>query len=240
MRKLMVALAMGLIVSGGVAQTIKVGKDNRTITVTGVGTASAEPELAGVHVGFKTYGATLGSAYKSASDMSNGIVKALTDAGVTKSEIESQSQSVQGLAEYELKNLPSSLKGMKYRATQSWIVKVPVKDAARILDVAIQAGAGESGQVDWLMKDSTLLERAAVAKASARVKALADEMASGLGVRLGVLVYATNESSEMVPMMRNQVRFSAGVVAQDAMAPLAIEAQRIERSVTVHATYAIE
>ena len=240
MKKILVAVVMLAVSVGLRSQTIKVGKDNRTVTVTGVGTASAEPELAGVHVGFKTYGATLGSAYKSASDMSNGIVKALMDAGVTKNEIESPSQSVQGLAEYELKNLPSSLKGMKYRATQSWIVKVPVKDAARILDVAIQAGAGDSGQVDWLMKDSTLLERAAVAKATARVRALAEEMAQGLGVKLGVLVYATNDV-----MAASQVQrvygYSANAVEVSAeTAPLAVEERRVERSATVHATYAIE
>ena len=239
MKKILAAVVMVAMAAGLQAQTIKVAKDNRTVTVTGVGTASAEPELAGVHVGFTTYGATLQGTYKSASDTSNGIVKALLDAGVTKSEIESQSQGVQRLAEYELKNLPASLKGMKYRATQSWVVKVPVKDAAKILDVAIQAGAGDSGQVDWLMKDSTLLERAAVAKATARVRALAEEMAGGLGVKLGVLVYATNESVEMVPRMRNQVQFSAMKMAQETE-PLEIEAQRIERSVTVHATYAIE
>jgi hypothetical protein len=61
-----------------------------------------------------TYGATLGNAYKTASDISNAIVKALMSAGATKSDIESQSQNFQALSEYELKN----------KQSQTWAARV--------------------------------------------------------------------------------------------------------------------
>ena len=105
------------------------------------------------------------------------MVKALIAAGAKKSEIQSQSQSVQALSEYEVKNLTSQHKGAKYRAGQSWTVRVEPSEVGKIIDAAVQAGANETGQVDWLMKDSTQLEREAVDRATARATALAEEMA---------------------------------------------------------------
>jgi uncharacterized protein YggE len=242
MLRISVSFLAVLILAGlqaGVAQTITVGKDNRTLEVSGVGTASAEPDVAKVHVGFSTYGATLPDAYKNTSDMSNAIVKALVGAGAAKTDIESQSQSVQALSEYELKNLPSSLKGMKYRAGQTWTVRVEPKNVAKTIDVAVQAGANRTGQVDWLMKDSTQLERDAVSLATVRTRALAAEMSSGLNVKLGPLLYATTEIQPPIGLMRNAMAYSAQVEV-NATPPLAIEAQRVERSVTVRAVFAIE
>lgn len=226
--------------AGAAGQTIKVAKDNRTLEVSGVGTASAEPDVAKVHVGFSIYGATLQEAYKDASDTSTAVIKALLAAGATKSGIESQSQSVRALAEYELKNLPSSLKGMKYQASQSWTVRVDPAEVPKIVDAAVQAGANETGQVDWLMKDSTQLERDAVARATARATALAEEMAVGLKVKLGALVYATIVTEPPVGPLRNSNGFTANAVLPNQPAPLSIEAQRVERSMTVTAVFAIE
>ena len=57
-----VALLAGVSVMVGLAaasaQTIKIDKSNRVIEVSGLGTASAEPDVAQVHV-VSTYGATL-------------------------------------------------------------------------------------------------------------------------------------------------------------------------------------
>jgi len=237
------AMALVLSVEIGAAQTIKVGKDNRTLEVSGLGTASAEPEVAKVHVGFINYGASLTEGYKNASDLSSAIIKALNANGATKNDIESQGQGIAALTEFELKNLTGPLKGMKYRVTQSWTVRVNPDQVAKTLDAAVQAGANNSGQVEWLMKDSTVLERQAVARATARARALAEEMASGMGVKLGPVVYVTTDAQpSVIPIsgrMSNLVAFAPGAVAPET-APLSIEAQRIERSVTVKAVYAIE
>lgn len=222
------------------AQSITIDKSNRVIEVSGLGTASAEPDVAQVHVGFTTYGATLSEAYKNGSDMSNEIVKALIAAGAKKSEIQSQSQSVQALSEYEVKNLTSQHKGMKYRAGQIWTVRVEPSEVGKIIDAAVQAGANETGQVDWLMKDSTQLEREAVDRATTRATALAEEMAAGLKVKLGSLIYATTVAQPIVLSGSIQNDFRANAVSVDQVQPLSIEAQRVERSVTVRAVFALE
>lgn len=232
-------IGMALAIGNVSAQTITIAKENRTLEVSGVGTASALPEIAKVHVGFITYGATLAEGYKSASDLSSTIMKALNGAGAAKTDIESQGQSINALNEYELKNLPAALRGMKYRVTQSWTVSSTPEQVAKVLDSAVQAGANQSGQIEWSMKDSTSLERQALSKATARTRALAEEMATGMGVKLGPLVYVTTEGQGQ-PVMPMARAYSMAAKVADASAPLEIEAQRIERSVTVRAVFSIE
>jgi uncharacterized protein YggE len=184
----------------------------------------------------------LKDGYKKASDLSSAIMKALNGAGASKSDIESLDQSIVPLREDELKELRGSHKGMKFRAAQSWTVRVAVDQVAKILDSAVDAGANDSGQIEWLMKDSTALERQAVSKASARARALAEEMAAGMGVKLGPLLYVTQASSyPMLAGRASSFNSENRYVTYDAqIAPLAIGTQRVERSVTVRAVYTIE
>jgi uncharacterized protein YggE len=112
-------------------------------------------------------------------------------------------------------------------------------EVARIVDVAVQAGANQTGQIEWMMRDSTQLERDAVSRATARALALAEEMATGLKVKLGPLVYATTEDQLTSSSTRNAVGY-ANAVEPSQEQPLSIEAQRVERSVTVRAVFALE
>src|ERR1700712_43098 len=116
--------------------SLQISKENRTLSVSASDHAEADADVADIHIGFTTYGPTLPATYKSASETSNGIVKALLAAGAQKSEIQSQSQQVSRLQDYEMK----TQKGMKFSVQQSWTVSVAPKDAAIILDAAIQSG----------------------------------------------------------------------------------------------------
>jgi uncharacterized protein YggE len=218
------------------APSLQISKDNRTLSVSASDHAEADPEIAEIHIGFTTYGATLPGAYKSASDTSNGIVKAMLDAGAQKSDIQSRSQSVSRLQDYEMK----TQKGMKFSVQQSWTVSVAPKDAALILDAAIQAGANQSGDINWRMKNSVALDGEAIRRATERARAMADQLAKSMGVVLGKPIYATNTVSAGIigprPMMNSMMRTAEAAPT----APLAIEAQRVESNATVQIIYAIE
>jgi uncharacterized protein YggE len=216
--------------------SIQINKDNRTISISATDHAEADPDVADLHVGFTVYGPTLQEAYKAASDSSNGITKAMLDAGATRSEIQSQSQRVSRLTDYEIK----TQKGMKFSVQQSWTVSVDPKNAALILDAAVQAGANQSGDINWRLKNSVALDGQAVRLATEHAHALAAELAKGLDVTLGKPLYATNSvTSNFIgprPMMRSFAKSSDA----DAPAPLAIEAQRVQSTATVQIIYAIE
>ena len=215
--------------------SIQINKDNRTISISATDHAEADPDVADLHVGFTVYGATLQDAYKAASDSSNGITKAMLDAGATRSEIQSQSQRVSRLSDYEIK----TQKGMKFSVQQSWTVSVDPKNAALILDAAVQAGANQSGDINWRLKNSVALDGEAVRLATEHARALAAELAKSLDVTLGKALYATNSVTSNFIGPRPMMSFAKASVA-DAPAPLAIEAQRVQSTATVQIIYAIE
>jgi len=232
-----------MLLSGAVvsAQTVsgpslQISAANRTLSVSASDHAEADPEVAEIHIGFTTYGPTLPVAYKSASDTSNGIVKAMLDAGAQKSEIQSRSQNVSRLNDYEIK----AQKGMKFSVQQSWTVSVAPKDAALILDAAIQAGANQSGDINWRMKNSVALDGEAIRRATERAHAMATELAKGMGVALGKPIYATNSVSAGIISPRIMMNAAFKSADSNAPSPLAIEAQRVESTATVQIIYAIE
>jgi len=223
------------------AQTpqIQINKDNRTITITTSSDATAEAEIATVHIGFISYGADEQSAYAAGSQRSNAIFDALTSAGVAKKDIESMDQGVAPVQPYENNTLPEKQKAeRKFQVTQSWTAKCPAAEAAKILHVAVEAGANNSGGIDWSVKDEDALQSQAAAKALKSARTVASAMAEGLGVKLGPLVYASNEAPQSEP--RPRPMFARAKAAAAEVQPLAITPRKVEKSATVTAVFAIE
>lgn len=216
--------------------SLQISAANRTLSVSASDHAEADPEIAEIHIGFTAYGVTLPAVYKAASETSNGIVKAMIDAGAQKSEIQSRSQNVSRLQDYEMK----TQKGMKFSVQQSWTVSVAPKDAALILDAAIQAGANQSGDINWRMKNSVGLDGEAIRRATERAHAMAEALAKGMGVSLGKPIYATNSVSAGIIGPRMMLNAAFKGADSNAPAPLSIEAQRVESTATVQIIYAIE
>jgi len=221
--------------------TYQINKDLRTLTISATDHAESDPDVADLHIGFTAYGPTLKAAYKSASDTSNAILQTMLDAGATHTDIQSKSQRVSRLFDWEIK----SQHGQKYSVHQSWTVSTAPDAAALILDAAIQAGANDSGNITWRMKTSIPLESEAVHRATTRAQTLATELAKSLGATLGKPLYASNTMKGEVAYVNG---YSANTMASlevdkakfTAPAPLAIEAQRVERTATVNIIFALE
>jgi len=240
------AIAAFLFTSATHAQQIKVDKTNRTIAVSTSDTATAMADTAIVHIGYQLYGPDSQTAYANGSKASNAIAKALADAGVPKDAIQSNSQSIAETQPYEIEKLtPAEQAQRKFRVQQSWTVKTKADDAAKILNEAVNAGANQSGQIDWTLADENALEAQAAGKALVRARGIAEQMAKGLGVKLGDLIYASNQQPTHVV-----AGISAGVAggAMGAMAmraaaptpPLSLSPNKVERSATVYAVFTIE
>jgi uncharacterized protein YggE len=233
-------LAIPGIAASSPAQQIEVNKTNRTIAVTATDKATAAAEVATVHIGFQVYAADSQAAYALGSKTSNAIITALKKTGVEDAAIQSEVQNMAPVQQYEIQNLPENQKAQRqFQVTQSWSVKTSAKNAASVLDTAVQAGANQSGQIDWDVADPDALEGQAAESALKRAHAIADQMAKGLGATLGQLVYASNQVAERPvplniggPML---MKSSAGPPA-----PLALSPQKVTRSATVYAVFAIE
>ena len=221
-----------------IAQTIQVNKDNRTIAITATDKVIVMADTATVHIGFIAYGPDSDAAYATGSRISNAIVKALTAAGVPNDAIESENQNVSPVQEYQIDKLTQAEKAQrKFQVVQSWTVRTPADDAAKILDLAVKAGANQSGQIDWSLKDENAPQAEAAAKALQRARTVAGEMAKGLNVRFGPLLFASNETQAEPPRPLMQAMAKSAMAAP---APLAINPRRIEKSATVYAVFAIE
>lgn len=209
---------------------LKVDSSNRTLTVTATDNVSVEPDLAVLHIGFDTQPEDAKAAYADGSRASNAIIAAVKQAGIQETSIRSESQYL---------DRDYSNKQHKFVLHQRWTVKVPPEKAAEILDVAVTAGATDSGQIDWTVKDEKALEAEALDKAAARSRANAEVLAKGMGVRLGTLIYVTNQmSSPVIP--RPMPMMAMRAANQEAPQPLAIEPHQVAREATVYAVFVIE
>lgn len=221
------------------AQTIQVSKENRTISVTATDKVTALADIATVHVGFIVYGPDSDAAYANGSRTSNAIMKALTSAGIPSASIESENQSVTPVQNYQVEKLTDAEKAQRqFQVTQSWTVRTSADNAAKVLDLAVKAGANQSGQIDWSFKDENAPEAQAAAKALQRARSQAEQMAQSLNAKLGSLLYASNEvqASPIRPMMMRAMASPA----MEKVEPLAINPRQIEKSATVTAIFAIE
>jgi len=221
------------------SQDIQVNKDNRTIAITATDKVIVMADTATVHIGFIAYGPDSDAAYATGSRISNAIVKSLTASGIPNDAIESENQNVSPVQEYQIDKLtPAEKAQRKFQVVQSWTVRTSADDAAKILDLAVKAGANQSGQIDWSLKDENAPQAEAAGKALQRARTVASEMAKGLNVKFGPLLFASNETQAEPPRPLMQA------MAKSAMAPpplpLAINPRRIEKSATVYAVFAIE
>jgi uncharacterized protein len=216
---------------------LQVNKDNRTIAITATDRVVAQADIATLHLGFIAYGPDSATAYATGSRISNAIASALTKAGVPADQLESENQNISPVQDYVVQKLPDAEKAQrKFQVIQSWIVRTNAKDASRLLDIAVKAGANQSGQIDWSLQDENAPQAEAAAKALQRARMVAAQMAAGMNVKLGALIYASNEvqAEPVRPLAR------AASMAMDRVEPLAINPRRIEKSATVYAVFAIE
>jgi uncharacterized protein YggE len=209
---------------------LKIDTANRTLTVSASDNVSVEPEVAVLHVGFETAPSDPKSAYVEGSRVSNAIRDALKQAGVADDAIRSESQFL--APDYTLP------KQHKFKLQQQWTVRVEAARAAEVLDTAVSNGANNAGGIDWTVKDEKALEGQALEKAAGRARDNAATLARGMGVKVGALLYVSNQVSGGVrplPMMRAFANNAA-----QASAPLAIEPQKVTSTATVYAVFAIE
>lgn len=234
-----VGMALMAVPAIGRAQKISINKNNRTIAVTVTDKATETADVATVHIGFKAYGPDSDSAYAAGSKVSNAVIEALKKAGVPDKAIESQAQNLQQNYQFDSKEGEMERAQKRYMLSQSWTVKTTATDAAKVLHIAVEAGANDSGQIDWDVKDHAALQAVAAAKALKHARAIASQMAKGLDTELGPLLYASNQAPE-TPIRGGLMGAIGFGASAKAILPLAIRPQVIEEDATVYAVFAIQ
>lgn len=209
---------------------LKIEPANRTLTVSAEGRVTVDPDVAILHIGFQTQPTDAKSAYAAGAKTSNDIINALKQAGIPETAIRSEWQRLDS----------ASGKPHKFTLSQQWTVKTPPERAAEILDIAVGAGATDSGQIDWTVRDERALEDQALEQAASRARSEAEVLAKGMGVHLGALVYVTNQISTQTYMAAYANNGAPTGAFAAAPMTLAIEPRKVSREATVYAVFAIE
>lgn len=227
----------------GLDRPVAMNSNVRSIAITATDRVLNQADIATVHIGYLLYGPDHDAAYATGATASQTIVKALQQAGVPAEAIESQEQSLAATDAEVLKALAAKDKVARaFTVRQSWTVRVAANDGTKVLDLSVHAGANDVGQIDWSLRDANAAQSAAAAKAIQRARSQAEAMAGGLHVRLGTLLYASNEveappTPTVIPHPLMMKLLSA---PPPPPPPMTINPQHIETSATVYAVFAIE
>jgi uncharacterized protein YggE len=240
-------LATGLVLAGfASAQTIQINRDNKTIAISTTDEATATADIAAITIGFEIFGSDAQTVAADGGKLSHAILEALHKAGVDDKAIESSSQGVERNTEFGEKETAEQRAKRQFVFRQSWEVTTNPQSAGDVIRVAIAAGANQSGAIDWRLSDRKALQAKAAENALVKAREVAARMADGLHVKLGALIYASNETpiaKLYIPHALETVTVSAEAasVSNAVVIPaLEIRPQTIREEAIVYAVFAIE
>lgn len=242
-------LVIGVMLAGGIvatAQTIQINKENKTIAISTTDEATATADIAAVTIGYEVFDSDFDAAYADGGKLSHAILDALHKAGVDDKGIESSGQSLTRNTEFDDKDKSDQRAKKQFVMSQSWVVSVQPSAAAEVIKVSVAAGANKSGAIDWRISDRKALQAKAAEAALMKARAVASQMADGLHVQLGNLIYASNESPKVNlyfprPGLALYGTSDASVSSQVNLLPaLEIRPQTVREEATVYAVFAIE
>jgi uncharacterized protein len=248
MRFLKLAVFAFLLVSPGLvrAQTIQINRENKTIAISTTDEAAATADIAAITIGFESLGPDPQSTSAEAGKLSHAILDALHKLGLDDKSIESSGQGLQKNTEFEEKEKPDQRAKQQYIFRQSWEVSASPQSAAEVIRAAIAAGANQSGAINWRISDRKSLQAKAAEAALVKARQVAENMAEGLHVKLGALIYASNETPNakiyFAPRQGLVLNTESASVASYITVPRALEIrpQTVREEATVYAVFAIE
>jgi uncharacterized protein len=223
------------------AQDIQVNRQNKTIAVTAEESTTANAEVAVLAIGYHNYGVTQDTAFQENVRGAERITKALLDAKVPKANIETDKLQL-SRTEIDEKWTADMKKERQFTAGQSWHVTVSASEAQAVVDLAVKAGANEVDDVEWNVFDPVALQAKAGGAALAKAKSIADQMAKGLGTKLGELVYASNRAPVAKMWRGLTVNTSQATLSsvKDKQPKLTLFPQQVKSDATVYAVFSIE
>lgn len=215
------------------------GNKTRLISVSGTITKTASPELAYVMLSVETLDK---SASKSQSDnavLAGKVMDALKNAGIDEKDIETASYSVH--EEFQWNASTRKSESIGYRTTNS--IQATVRDLSKVggvIDAAVQAGANSVSGVRFALTKETEAELRTLAlqEASVNARAKAQSIATGLGISVGQVYSASENSSYSTPYYAKSYAMDAAGGAESAPTP--ITPGDIEFSATVSVQFEIQ
>jgi uncharacterized protein YggE len=228
------------------SQELQVTKENKSVEVTVTQKVEVEADIARVTLEAKTFGQTHETAYEENLRIADQVIKSILNGGISKERIEthglkSETQSSDDLKEFAMEER----KFHKFTVVQSWSVRVSTNDAQRVVDLAVRAGANRIVGVEWEVNDPDALDAKARRASVEKARVVAEEIAGGLGGKLGAILFVSNASeSKLLYVPRaglsedtTKQRFTEQFWERRS---LQLFPEKITREATVHAIFALQ
>jgi uncharacterized protein YggE len=168
---------------GGVAPAQAQG-GGYTITVNGIGTASGQPDIATVEIGYQTLNGNLVNGYNDTQRAVGAFVTAIKDAGVAETDIQLMTSTIN--PEDRAAGAAGPTGNFFYRFTT--VMRVTIRDVSKV-DAIIGAAVANSANIirnfAFAIDKVDALESQARAEAVKNARARADLLAQSIGVSVG-------------------------------------------------------
>ncbi|RLI04293.1 hypothetical protein DRO26_04880 [Candidatus Bathyarchaeota archaeon] len=159
-------------------------KEEKTLTVYGIGTVKASPDQLKIVLGVVTEAKTAQEAASENAERMDRVVKALKGLGLTESNLKTSTYTITPIYEYEVKG---AQKIVGYRVTNSLTITTENLDlAGKIIDEAVNAGANRITSVYFGFSDEKLakLKDEALTKAVKNAASKAETIAKSLNLKI--------------------------------------------------------
>lgn len=213
----------------------------RLISVSGNVTKTVTPDKADITISVETLDK---SASKSQSDnavLAQKVRDALKAAGIDDKDIKTVGYYLN--EEYKWNKVTEESEVVGYRTSNT--IQVTVRDLTKtgsVIDAATQAGANRVTGVSFSLSQAKEdeLRMQALQEASANAKAKATNMASGLGITLGTVYSASENSSYSMPYYRSNFAYDMKAEAGSVPTSTPITAGDVEFTVSVSVQFEIQ
>lgn len=174
-------------IAGPIPLTVNSVNTNKTdlFQVSGTGKASAVPDKARINLGITETSSSVENAQSLTNTKAETIIKALIGAGAKEKDIRTTNYSIN--PNYGLDGV-SRVTG--YTVSQSFEVKLDIRDVNKAIDSASLGGANLVGGIEFTLNDEKMeeLENEARKEAVKKAKRNAEKLADTTGIKLGRIV----------------------------------------------------
>ena len=216
------------------------GQMKETISVSGLGRVSVEPDEAEVYVNIITESDSAEVAQQDNADIAESVRNALIRQGLDEEDIETSSYYLYPKTNYNRVTGESEIYGYKLTHVLK-IITNKVDDTGSIVDAAIAAGANGLQNVNFKLSDELRDEvyADALAEATGIAEGKAESIAESLGVELGEISHVSESGDSYMPYAYPMVERSFDE-SMAGGAPTIISSQEIDVAASVSVVYEIE
>lgn len=191
--------------------------DHRTISVTGTGEITVEPDICRLILGVVSEGTTSAEAQAGTTKAMNAVIAALRALGIEEKYIKTVSFNLTPVYDYGSNERPVVLQPIGFRVEHRLQVTVhDLSKVAKVIDNSIAAGANTADDITYSVEKTEELRTQALTKAVQEARSKANAIAAAAGVSI-IEIKTIQEQGVDYGYYRVPVAYDKATAAGEAM-----------------------